>query len=622
MLTEFASVKNVREKLLSREEFHPYPKYNEREAWEKFPASYRKVFLEKKQEVMDFSIPPILASQYMDYYRTGSAPKYNAGIRRTILFQAMMIECLEGKGELIDKIIDLVWAICEESSWIHPGHNNHMHNYMWSGVMKNALPDVTDFNFIDLAAGVTASVLTWVYYFLRDRLDEESPLVCKRIELELYKRIIIPFMHHDDLTWFGCYGHKINNWNPWILEKIMPLAMVTVKDPDLQAEYIARCMEKLDIYAEDCNPDGGCDEGPGYWGMAGASLFDCLEELYLFTGGKLNFFDWPVIKNCGEYIVKARVCGNEYVNFADNGHNQQQDAVMLYRFSKYVNSPRLQAAATSMEVAYTADEGSDPFRKLQNFCALEEFQKAPRLPDIPQDDWLPDTEILYARDKKNQLTAAAKGGFNNESHNHNDLGNFICSYNGQQIFIDLGAPMYTAKTFSPYRYEIWIVQSAWHNCAKLNGFDQHDGDDYKAQILDCQLGEEITTLSMELKGAYVPEAGIESYIRTFTMDKENSVWTVTDDVKMKEPSEIETHFISINEPKIFADHVEIPVDETHTAIVTFDADKMACTMDTHAFDHESRWQYWERDIVYRIHLTSKEKHSALKTAVSVQVVEK
>ena len=508
MLTEHAALKNVREKLLSREEFHPFPKYNERESWENLPATIREFYLEKEESILSFEIPVLRATAYMNFYRIDSIPgykpdpalAYNSGLRRNMLLEATLAECIEGKGKYIDKIIDLVWAICEESSWIDPHHNNHMHNHMWSGVLKNALPDVTDFNFVDLNAGVTASTLTWVYYFLKDRLDEESPLICKRIELELYKRVVWPFLHHDDMTWFGFYGHKINNWNPWILENIMPLAMVVLKDPDLQVEYIARAMEKLDIYAEDCNPDGGCDEGPGYWNAAGGTLFDCLEELYLFTDGKLNFFDQPVIKNIGEFIVKANLHGNNFANFADNPPRLSVNKLLLHRFGERIHSSRLKAFASNLssEKLIPNNSTSFVFRLLRDIFEAEKIIKLPRQEMILQDDWLPDTHLFYARDKENKFAVAAKGGFNNESHNHNDLGHFICSYEGKPFIVDLGPPLYTAKTFSPFRYEIWQVQSAWHNCAKLNGFDQHNGDEYRAQVLDCTMDDAKATLSLQL----------------------------------------------------------------------------------------------------------------------------
>ena len=628
MTSERASLPETRANLISRFTLHPFPKYEERAGWNTLPDFVKNHFVnsDTEKKILDYTLPNLSATNYMQFARTDDYSAYQGlcDERRRILCNAVLAECIEGQGKYIDKIIDIVWAICEESSWISPGANNHMHNHMWSGIKKNALPDVTDYCFIDLAAGSTASLLSWTYYFLRDRLDEETPLVCKRIELELYKRIVIPFMHHDDLTWFGFYGHKINNWIPWILENIMPVAAVVLKDPDLRVEFMARALEKMDIYIEDIKPDGGCDEGPGYWGAAGVALFDCLDELKVFSDGKWDFFGEEKIKNIGEYITKAHLKGDVFANFADNTFRQSINGATLYRFGECIASDRLKAFATNfiteksiVEVGYQF-----LFRLLQNLFRAQEAIQLPKQEIMVQDDWFPDTELFYAHDHKNQIAVAAKGGFNNESHNHNDLGSFIVAYEDSPILVDLGCLPYMGKTFSPYRYEIWILQSAWHNCAKLGGFDQHNGDEYKAKVLDCTMNAQKASLSMELKGAYEVEAGIESYLRTMELDKENSTWTVTDDVKMQTPSEIEFHFVTTKEPQCCGDVIEIPVDETHIAKMKFDAGTMDYSVDIQDLESESLKKGWQSDVAYRIHLTAKEKTTACRSTIVVSVEER
>src|SRR5690606_39665769 len=66
------------------------------------------------------------------------------------------------------------------------------------------------------------------------------------------------------------------------------------------------------------------------------------------------------------------------------------------------------------------------------------------------------TEFLYLKDANTFF--AAKGGYNNESHNHNDIGSFILYKEGKPLFIDAGVGTYTKKTFSNERYDIWTMQ--------------------------------------------------------------------------------------------------------------------------------------------------------------------
>ena len=53
------------------------------------------------------------------------------------------------------------------------------------------------------------------------------------------------------------------------------------------------------------------------------------------------------------------------------------------------------------------------------------------------------------------MFVAAKGGFNNESHNHNDVGTFSLYVNTIPVIIDAGVGTYTKQTFGKDRYTIW-----------------------------------------------------------------------------------------------------------------------------------------------------------------------
>ena len=67
------------------------------------------------------------------------------------------------------------------------------------------------------------------------------------------------------------------------------------------------------------------------------------------------------------------------------------------------------------------------------------------------------------------LTLAVKGGHNGEHHNHNDVGSFVVASDGVPVIVDAGRPTYTAQTFGPDRYDIWTMQSGWHNVPVIGG---------------------------------------------------------------------------------------------------------------------------------------------------------
>src|ERR1039458_9780307 len=69
---------------------------------------------------------------------------------------------------------------------------------------------------------------------------------------------------------------------------------------------------------------------------------------------------------------------------------------------------------------------------------------------------------------------------NGRSHSHNETGSYIIYQDGQPVAIDVGVEAYTAKTFSPERYTIWTMQSAYHNLPTIGGVMQHDGVKFQA----------------------------------------------------------------------------------------------------------------------------------------------
>ncbi len=88
---------------------------------------------------------------------------------------------------------------------------------------------------------------------------------------------------------------------------------------------------------------------------------------------------------------------------------------------------------------------------------------------LPGEVWLPDLQMMAARERPGTsegLYVAAWGGHNGQSHNHNDVGNVIVYRDGRPLLVDAGVGEYTAKTFSPQRYEIWTMQSGGTICPR------------------------------------------------------------------------------------------------------------------------------------------------------------
>lgn len=146
---------------------------------------------------------------------------------------------------------------------------------------------------------------------------------------------------------------------------------------------------------------------------------------------------------------------------------------------------------------------------------------------------------------------ATKGGFNNESHNHNDVGNFVVFYDGLPVFIDVGVGTYTRKTFSEERYDIWTMQSAYHNLPTLNGEMQLDGDAFRAKDFDFLISERETSVSMDISGAYPEYAYTIYWNRNLELNRRSGKVVLTDEwSQTRQLERNEWHFMTAFEPKI------------------------------------------------------------------------
>ena len=124
--------------------------------------------------------------------------------------------------------------------------------------------------------------------------------------------------------------------------------------------------------------------------------------------------------------------------------------------------------------------------------------------------------LFLARDAENFL--AVKAGGNDDSHNHNDTGSIIYYKKAKPVLIDIGVETYSRKTFSPERYDIWTMQSAYHNVLTFGNIMQKAGAEYHADVLDVALKTDPVRIDMELAGCY-PPGTVSGYRRTVEFKK-------------------------------------------------------------------------------------------------------
>jgi hypothetical protein len=306
--------------------------------------------------------------------------------------------------------------------------------------------------------------------------------------------------------------------------------------------------------------------------------------------------DNPKVRKMAAYAYKMYI-GNDYcANFADAHENKAvQQINIVYPFGLWLGDKTMrefgaylgyQKHVLENPAALYDKSGNFPtlgrelffLRNIRDFMA--ETPREPLLKNV----WLPDLQIMTAR--RGHLFVAVKGGHNGESHNHNDVGSFVVYDNNEPLFIDPGVGEYTAKTFGKNRYDIWTMQSQYHNLPQINGVDQKDGKQYGAKVISHKDG----LLTLDIASAYPQEAAVKSWKRTIAATK--SGITITEDYALSEyrqPSRL--MFITLNPDAL--QHIH------------FDTNKLSATIEDISSQLDPLLQGMWGKHMYRIVLTIK-----------------
>ena len=502
--------------LLSRDAWRPVPAIGDRAGWARIPPGLRARIVSRGERALKEPIAPLPATLFLDYTRTGNRGRFEGAMfgRRDRLHALVLAECVEDRGRFLDAIADTAWAVAEESSWTVPAHQ---------GAQKapGGLPDTAE-PIVDLFSAQTAHSLAWTWYLLGERLDTVSPLVRPRLAREIDRRVLAPYEQRDDFWWMGFAprASRPNNWNPWINSNVLAAALLVEPDAARRAALVHKTLRSLDAFLGPHPSDGGCDEGPSYWGRAGASLFEALELLQSASAGRISYFANPVVADIGRYISRVRIAGAWFVDVGDSGAKVGFDRGLVFRYGKAIGDPGLAALGSSGATEETIDlEDRSIGRTLFSLFGADALlaERGAASP-LPRDAWFPseDMQLMVARDREGSAEGfflAAWGSHNAQSHNHNDVGNAIVFVDGAPVLVDVGRPTYTAQTFSNTRYDIWAMQSAFHNLPTINGQMQKDGAAFRATNLVYQPREISAMLMMDIAPAYPAEAGIREWTR-------------------------------------------------------------------------------------------------------------
>ncbi len=559
----------VAEAFVAGKQWFPYPEYEDREGWAAIFGPIAPEMVAKGEELLEYEWKYIPASAYLAYERTGDrlAMENREQANREALISLILAELAEGEGRFMDQIADGVWLASQSYSWVFSAHQGVQ-------VSGRALPDSRE-HLIDLAAARFGAAVSIAYYFFHEKFDEMDPSISYAVEQAVKRNILDPFLEietYHSQGWFGFgWGDKIpslSNWTTWCNADSILAFLLMEKDQSRLDAALDRTVRSLDLFLLSVQQDGACEEGAGYWSSAAGKMYEWMQMLYDASDGAFDLFDNERIRRMGEFISRSYIGGGYTVNFADAGALSGTSSELVWNYGKAVGSKEMKDFALCLlgdradgRFVYPVPENGDCYRAMQSLRASPAMREAVDSlnnavagsaagtddtaeaydevlqglrSEVPAVTWYEETEVCYMRNSSRWFLGA-KGGYNNESHNHNDIGTCVLYIKDIPVLVDAGIVTYTKQTFSADRYSIWTMQSEWHNLPMIDGVPQAFGQKYQAKNAVCTPSKGI--FSVDIAGAYPEEAKCGEWVRTYRLAlKGEPSLTITDEYALSSRS--------------------------------------------------------------------------------------
>ena len=486
---------------------------------------YEHVYFEVRKRLNTFTIMTLLETERIDY-----------------------LEALE----------ETIWSICNEYTWSLPAHVGNSPETTESSTfsLQKPLADLQgNAHIIDLFSAETGFALSEVLRLTEHKL----PLLLRnRMVHEVYRRIFWPYIHQGPFHW----EKATHNWASVCAGSIGAAALHLMNDNEDLAVILERVLETMSCYLQGFEEDGATTEGYGYWYYGFGYFVFFADLLKKRTAGSMHLFSDEKIHRIALFQQKCFMSGTSVVNFSDS--NPQ--ARIHMGLTHYLNRiyPDVEIPEFSLRTGYTEDHCNRWPTALRNILWYREDKAIAGEPWSTAAYYLNDAQWLISRSVNEQGTFcfAAKGGHNDEPHNHNDIGHFIIHSQGETFLADLGCGMYTKQYFGPERYTYLCNSSRGHSVPIINGRLQQPGKERRATSLELISEVDQEQLQMDISAAY-DEPKLSRLIRSFTWDKlEQPRLVLTDKYEFTEaPEEIIERFITLMKPQVVGNEIVIPGSE-------------------------------------------------------------
>jgi hypothetical protein len=442
-------------------------------------------------------VPEINSNLYKLSKDSGNREIYeNPYDARRIYLSLAVFLVLAGKEEYLTIVEKYLVAICDEDTWVVPAHDERL---------------------IDIYSAETTLTIAETILILKDKLPK---VLVSRVYKEIQRKVFD--FYEKDLN-KNIWYNKGDNWNSVCNSCIGTAYLLLEKNQDKLIGGISTAIRGLKSYIYSAfKEDGGTDEGVLYWNYGMGMFVIFAEHLFNASSGSINLFSDAKFNKIAEFPTNMLLDKELFISFSDSLENGTQfnPGYIQKIASRTGNSKILGLLSYRMPVDH---------HKLPNLIRYCTWWNGKIFP-VPKVEslLLPDSGIakLVAKEKGYPIIISVKSGNNGESHNHNDIGSWILTIDGENFFTDPGPGKYSGDYFSGKRYENIFANSWGHSIPVIDGELQSQGSEYFGTIDDFSKTGELFAL-MNLTNAY-SIASLKKFTREILIDEKQNNIILTD----------------------------------------------------------------------------------------------
>lgn len=491
------------------------------------------------------AMPALTLSLFRKFDEDGDRAGYEAPYfeRRRRLVALGLASWLWKRQEDIKALEACIWAICDEFTWALPAH---LGNIAWT----------TRPTHLDLFSCETGFALAEITTVLEGTLCDK---VIGRAVSEVHSRVIDSFLAHG-----GPWSWELmsNNWCAVCAGSIGAAALYLEDDQEKLTAIFDRIAPTLDRFIASFPDDGTCLEGVGYW-TYGVGFFlsfsDILARAAVAANAKITptmpvaaLADTEKFRRIAAFQGRCYLNESKAISFSDGSSGERyRIGLARYieaRYPECAPPPRALSAGYShdrygrwclafRDLLWSRRDGRSGDGKTGGTSNGPRRRNADPL-------WLPEAQwLICPASGRNALAFAAKGGNNDEPHNHNDVGTFELVAGEAELLADLGCGEYTRNYFGDARYSVFCNSSLGHSLPIVDGHVQSAGHERCAADVTFDNDGRRVSLSMDIAPAYDYQE-LLSLVRRFEFDGESRL-CIQDTYKFASPGHcITERFVS------------------------------------------------------------------------------